>query len=482
LSTDPSPDPDTRGPPRPVHRAPVRNILLAELNALAIPGALGAALALLGVGFAWIWPLVLVPYSARHLFHLWRLSLLIRRQHRLVPPFPKGLWGEVYRSIAQYQQRGRKRRKRQIRFIRRFREAANAVPDALAILGKQQQIEWANPAAADLMSIHWPQDEGRRLTDIIAHPELPGFVEAGEYGRHLDIAPEHNRSIMLSLRITPFGERKRQRLVVGRDITKVYHLNMIRRDFVANASHELRTPLTVIAGFLESLADAPATPAAHRRPLSLMQGQTERMRSIVEDLLTLSRLEMDDPADEHKPVDVSRELDLILHEAQVLSGGAHRFQTQVDAGLLLLGNQAELRSAFSNLVHNAVRHTPEGTTIRIGWRPDVDGPLFWVEDNGEGIAPEHLPRLTERFYRVDLARSRLSGGTGLGLAIVKHVLNRHEGRLLIASELGQGSRFACRFPAERGVRRQCPAPVPAREPHGLSAARLDRSPAPPRTH
>jgi two-component system phosphate regulon sensor histidine kinase PhoR len=241
---------------------------------------------------------------------------------------------------------------------------------------------------------------------------------------------------------------------VGRDITKVYHLNMIRRDFVANASHELRTPLTVIAGFLENLADAPATPPAHRRPLSLMQHQTERMRNIIEDLLTLSRLEMDEEPQDQTPVDIPDEIEHILLEAQTLSEGRHRFHTDIDEDLLLAGNPVELRSAFSNLIHNAVRHTPEGTNVHIGWCRDRGGPHFWVEDDGEGIAPEHLPRLTERFYRVDRARSRLSGGTGLGLAIVKHVLNRHGARLMIASELGEGSRFACHFPAERAIHRR----------------------------
>ena len=432
----------------------MRSPLFSELNTLLIALALGALLVILGVSLAWVWPLVLLPYLARHLFHLWRLATLIRRHHRLAPPFPAGLWGEIYRSIAQYQQRGRKRRKRQIRFTRRFREAANAVPDALVILDRQQQIEWANPAAADLMNIHWPQDDGRPLTEVLPHPDIPPFIETGDYSRPLEIAPEHNRTIMLSLRITPFGERKRQRLLVGRDVTKVYHLNMIRRDFVANASHELRTPLTVIAGFLESLADAPATPPAHRRPLSLMQHQTDRMRSIIEDLLTLSRLEMDDQAQDQTPVDVPDELELILHEARTLSEGHHRFHTEIDEDLLLMGNPVELRSAFSNLIHNAVRHTPEGTTVRIGWRRDAEGPYFWVEDDGEGIAREHLPRLTERFYRVDRARSRVSGGTGLGLAIVKHVLNRHDARLLIESEPGRGSRFGCRFPSERGLYRR----------------------------
>lgn len=429
----------------------MRSPLLVELGALLIPIGLGALLVTLGVDLNWVWPLVLLPYLGRHLFHLGRIGTLIRRHHRLAPPFPSGLWGEVYRRIAEYQQRGRKRRKRQIRFTSRFREAANAVPDALMILDKQGRIEWANPAAAQLMNIRWPQDGGRSVHELLPDPRLPSVLETGEYGRSLELAPGHDRMIMLSLRVTPFGGRKRQRLLVGRDITKVYHLNMIRRDFVANASHELRTPLTVISGFLEGLADAPATPPAHRRPLTLMQHQTERMRNIIEDLLTLSRLEMDDQPGDQTPVDVPHELGLILHEARTLSAGRHRLFTEIDADLLLIGNPAGLRSAFSNLIHNAVRHTGAGTRIRVGWRLDLGLASFWVEDDGEGIAPEHLPRLTERFYRVDHARSRASGGTGLGLAIVKHVLNRHGARLVITSEPGRGSRFGCSFPAARGL-------------------------------
>jgi two-component system, OmpR family, phosphate regulon sensor histidine kinase PhoR len=424
---------------------------LLDLALLLVPVALGLLAIEFGLDPAWVWPWVLLPPLLRHPWLLIRLALLIRRQHRLAPPFPLGLWGEVYRGIARYQQRGRKSRKRQIRFSRRFREAANAVPDALVILDKQHRIEWANPAAAKLMNVRWPEDDRRPFTEILTQREIRPFIDAGEYMRPLDIAPEHNRTIMLSLRITPFGERKKQRLVVGRDITKIYHLNMIRRDFVANASHELRTPLTVIAGFLETLLDAPGTPTHHRRPLTLMRNQTDRMCSIIEDLLTLSRLEMRESSEEQESVDIPDELHLILQEAQALSQGRHSFESQVDEDLLLLGSPPELRSALSNLVFNAVKHTPAGTHIRLVWQHGADGVEFSVIDDGPGIPPEHLPRLTERFYRVDRARSRESGGTGLGLAIVKHVLNRHDGRLRIASELGHGSRFICRFPAQRAL-------------------------------
>ncbi|WP_373510686.1 phosphate regulon sensor histidine kinase PhoR [Thiocapsa sp.] len=409
---------------------------------------------LIASDWAWAGTPVLVAYLLRHLYLLAHLALLIRRHHRLIPPFPRGLWGEIYRSIAQYQQRGRKGRKRQIRFTRRFREAANAVPDGLVILDKLHRVDWANPAAATLMNVHWPEDDGQPLFEILTHPDLKDFVETGESLRPMEFAPEHNRALMLSLRITPFGERKRQRLVVARDITKIYHLNMIRRDFVANASHELRTPLTVIAGFLESLIDASATPPNHRRPLTLMHNQAERMRLIIEDLLTLSRLEMHEHPEAQERVDVPAELHLILQEAHALSNGRHGFSTDIDENLLLLGSQPELRSAFSNLVFNAVKHTPDGTEIRIRWSAWSDSLELRVEDDGPGIEPEHLPRLTERFYRIDKARSRESGGTGLGLAIAKHIMNRHDARLLIASEMGRGSSFTCVFPRARAVLRE----------------------------
>ena len=418
--------------------------------------------------WAWAWTPILVAYLLRHLYLLTHLALLIRRHHRLIPPFPRGLWGEIYRSIAQYQQRGRKGRKRQIRFTRRFREAANAVPDGLVILDKLHRVDWANPAAARLMNVHWPEDDGRPLFEILTHPDLKDFVETGESLRPMDFAPEHNRALMLSLRITPFGERKRQRLVVARDITKIYHLNMIRRDFVANASHELRTPLTVIAGFLEGLIDAAATPPNHRRPLTLMHNQAERMRLIIEDLLTLSRLEMHEHPEVQEPVDVPDELHLILQEAHALSNGRHELSTDIDENLLLLGSPPELRSAFSNLIFNAIKHTPDGTEIRIRWSAWNDRLELRVEDNGPGIEPEHLPRLTERFYRIDKARSRESGGTGLGLAIVKHIMNRHDARLLIASEIDRGSAFTCVFPRDRAIAREDPehtaAPRAATEP------------------
>ncbi|MBK1644641.1 PAS domain-containing sensor histidine kinase [Thiocapsa imhoffii] len=445
-----------------------------EIALLAITLGLAIGLGLLFAHGSWFALALILAYLLRHLYRLAHLTLLIQRHHRLAPPFPSGLWGEIYRAIAQYQQRGRRGRKRQIRFTRRFREAANAVPDGLVILDKQHRIDWANPAAAELMNIHWPADDGRAILAILPDTDLKQFIDTGDYHKPMDFAPAHDRALMLSLRITPFGERKRQRLLVARDITKIYHLNVIRRDFVANVSHELRTPLTVIAGFLENLVEAPATPLPHRRPLSLMQHQASRMTSIIDDLLTLSRLEMQERPERLEPIDIPDELTLTLQDAQALSQGRHHFVTEIDEDLLLFGNQPELRSAFSNLIFNAVKHTPEGTEIRVSWKRTPDGPELCVRDRGQGIEPEFLPRLTERFFRVDKARSRESGGTGLGLAIVKHIMNRHDARLLIWSEVGEGTAFTCVFAGNRALTRPLgandPAPISRMVPRGINKA------------
>lgn len=396
--------------------------------------------------------LTLLLYFGEHSYQLVKLLILTDSGGRIAPPFPAGLWGEIYRVIAQHQKRSRKRKRGLVRFATRFREAAGAIPDALMILDKDQRVEWANASTQSLLGFSWIDAAGRTFTDLIRYPAIKEYIEGGEFHQPLDFIPPHNKAIVLSIRVTPFGGKKRQRLLVAREITKIYHLNQIRRDFVANVSHELRTPLTVITGFVENLLDADTTPATCRRPLQLMHSQAIRMESIIQDLLTLSRLEMDEKASDQTPIDVPEMLAHIVHEAVVLNTG-HRFDVDLEPNLWLLGNEREIRSAFSNLVVNAVKHTPAGTEIRIVWHHDDQGPFMSVTDSGQGISPEHIPRLTERFYRVDKGRSRTSGGTGLGLAIVKHALNRHEAVLHISSKPDHGSTFTCRFPSELSLDR-----------------------------
>lgn len=395
----------------------------------------------------------LLLYLGTHLYHLLRLTFLSDNRRYVKPPYPSGLWGEIYQALGLQQARSRKRKRGLVRFAARFREAAAAIPDGLVILDAESRVLWANPATRTLLGCGWPENEGQAIAELIHYPPLIEYIESGEYTRPVDFIPTHNRAIVLSLRVTPFGGKKRQRLLVARDITKIYHLNQIRRDFVANVSHELRTPLTVVNGFIENLLDAEATPEAFKRPLSLMHSQSKRMNSIVEDLMTLSRLEMDEKASDQMPLDVPELIDSVLEDARALSQGRHLFRSHIEQDLWLLASYGDMHSAVSNLVFNAVKHTPVGTEIQVRWETNEAGPALTVTDRGCGIAPEHIPRLTERFYRVDRGRSRASGGTGLGLAIVKHVLNRHEAQLLIHSKEGQGSSFCCQFPPELALTR-----------------------------
>jgi two-component system phosphate regulon sensor histidine kinase PhoR len=251
---------------------------------------------------------------------------------------------------------------------------------------------------------------------------------------------------VLSLQAVSYGEG--QRLVLSRDVTQFNQVERMRREFVANVSHELRTPLTVISGFLETLRDE-TDPDAAQRYIGMMAEQSQRMERLVEDLLTLSSLESSPPPPMDEPIDMRALLERLGAEARALSGGRHRIEVESDAGLVLVGSEKEISSAFGNLVSNAIRYTPEGGTVRLHWHGTTGGAAFDVEDTGIGIAEEHIPRLTERFYRIDRGRSRESGGTGLGLAIVKHALGRHGAALDVKSTPGKGSRFSARFTGPR---------------------------------
>jgi two-component system phosphate regulon sensor histidine kinase PhoR len=335
--------------------------------------------------------------------------------------------------------------------LKRFRESTAAMPDGTVVLDPNRAIEWWNPAAQRLLSLNYPGDVGRRIGNLVRHPAFQAYLEKGNFKRAVEIPAPGNDAVTLALRMVPYG--KNRTLLTVRDITRLRYLERVRQDFVANVSHELRTPLTVISGYLESMAeDADELPPRWRRTLEAMRAQAERMGRIVTDLLTLSRLEADHRMSNPEPVDMGAVVDRVCAEARALSGEqVHRIDCQADRGLWLLGDEGELHSLVSNLVFNAVRYTPAGGSIVITWAADAEGARLAVRDTGIGIAQQHIPRLTERFYRVDVGRSRDQGGTGLGLAIVKHILARHRGRLEIESEPGKGSLFCCRFPADRLV-------------------------------
>lgn len=423
-----------------------------ELIWLAAVGASAALAHELG-NYGWpVLALGLSLYTVRNLLQLILLSRQLEQKLPVGPPHPHGLWRPVFERVRQLQVRSRKRKRRLSRFVTRFQEAAQALPDAALILGRRGDIQWANPAASSLLGIHWPQMAGQPLNVILGHPVVTEYLTNSDHGRSLELASPVNQTVILSLSVTPFG-RKHQRLVVARDITRAYHLDQAQRDFVANVSHELRTPLTVIKGFLENLLDMREDCPQWVRSLELMQSQAFRMQNIIEDLLFLSRLEMQGGEAETSPVPVADLLASVAEEARRISGDAkHDIQLRAQSDLWLRGNAKELHSSFSNLVLNAVRHTPGRSLIQLTWCSDAAGARFSVSDTGEGIPARHIPRLSERFYRVDTGRSRETGGTGLGLAIAKHVLERHGGDFQIESEVGRGSTFACLFPPERVIR------------------------------
>ena len=328
--------------------------------------------------------------------------------------------------------------------LRDLRSAAGNLPDAVVLLDNEQHVRWFNHAAEDLLGLRRPQDRGADLHERLRSSDLAGWLEDGAREPLNDIAAPGRPDRHLNVTLLPFG--RRQRLLLARDISDLTRLEQIRRDFVANVSHELRTPLTVIHGYLELLdpEDVPELAPV----LGEMRAQSKRMGQIVEDLLTLSRLETQEHVADER-VAMAPLLATLRKEAEALSQGRHHIVLESTAEADLLGSPKDLHSALSNLVSNAVRYTPAGGTITIRWQRSPQGAVYSVSDTGFGIPASHLSRLTERFYRVSSSRSRDSGGTGLGLSIVKHVLNLHQARLQIESTPGQGSTFSCHFGRER---------------------------------
>ncbi|MEO5703261.1 MAG: phosphate regulon sensor histidine kinase PhoR [Gammaproteobacteria bacterium] len=387
-----------------------------------------------------------LTYLGWNLLNLYRLQRWLNEGRKFQPPVSSGLWEEVFNEIYRMQVRNRKRKRKLTQMLNRFQEATSALPDATVVLSIHGEIEWFNDAAHKMLGLRWPFDAGQRIANLVRHPKFIEFMAAADYSKTVELPSPADTGMLLAALIVPYGDK---RLLIARDITRLQHLEEVRRDFVANVSHELRTPLTVVNGFLETLnSTSEECPGTWVRPLQLMREQAMRMENIVNDLLMLSRLETDQQTRVPTAVDVADMSRMLVNEAHALSGDhAHRIALDVDAQLWLRGNHNELHSAFSNLIFNAVRYTPAGGEIRIRWFQDQHGAHWVISDTGEGIAPHDLPRLTERFYRVDAGRSRQRGGTGLGLAIVKHVLNRHAAQLHIESELGKGSVFSCDFPA-----------------------------------
>jgi two-component system phosphate regulon sensor histidine kinase PhoR len=390
--------------------------------------------------------LAILLYLGWHLYNLYQLERWFRlRKKKINLPDTLGIWGEVFYHFYRLQQRNRKHKRKISAILKRFQSSTAAMPDAAVVLGKHYEIEWLNKSAQKLLGLQSPQDRGKPITNFIRSPVFLQYLTDSYEQSTVTIVSPTNHNLILKINVVPYAGN--QHLLLARDTTQLHRLEQIRRDFIANVSHELRTPLTVLAGFIETLRDdEDECTQQWERPLLLMAQQSARMRNLIEDLLLLSRLESDTSIGSTGPVRVAEMLHTICEEARILSGEqAHRITLLADENLVLEGRREELRSAFSNLIFNAVRYTPAQGDITVRWYQDERGLHFEVSDTGEGIAPEHLPRLAERFYRVDVGRSRQQGGTGLGLAIVKHVLLRHQGQLHIDSTLGQGSTFRCDF-------------------------------------
>ncbi len=336
--------------------------------------------------------------------------------------------------------------------LQRLQDASAAVPDAMIILSQHDEIEWANQAAERVLGLRWPRDHNLRIINLVRNPDLIAYLEKGDFSETLQIPSPVIADCTLSAQIIPLGSN--QKLLICRDITHLMRLEEMRSQFIANVSHELRTPVTVLIGFLETLKDMENPQAEDlKKHLATMHDQALRMQRLVDDLLTLSKLETAPPHRHEEAVDVAAMLVSLKELGEILSSGRHAVTVESDAGLKLMGNTEELRSAFSNLINNAVRYTPPGGKVHLRWYRDGEEGKFSVTDTGEGIGTQHISRLTERFYRVDSGRSRATGGTGLGLSIVKHVLLRHEAKLMIESRLGQGSVFTCVFPSHRLMHR-----------------------------
>ncbi|MCC6160718.1 MAG: phosphate regulon sensor histidine kinase PhoR [Nitrosomonas sp.] len=363
-------------------------------------------------------------------------------------PDRSGLWGMVFARLARFVRRYDKERLGLNTSLERLQRATSALPEGVVILGDQDQIEWCNSAAELHLGLNLGMDTGQHITRMVRQVRFVAYLEAGDFSKPFLLKQSRLHDALLLIQIVPYGDR--EKLLISRDVTRFEKIEIMRRDFIANVSHELRTPLTVIGGFLETLLeDNKISGEMEKNALRLMSDQATRMRRLVEDLLTLSRLENAGNNLVEEKVDVVKLLQELYQEAQSLSSGRHVISLNLASHAMLLGSEDELRSAFENLISNAVRYTPENGIISLNWAVESGKGIFYVQDSGIGIEPDHIPRLTERFYRVDRSRSRETGGTGLGLAIVKHVLNRHQASMEVTSQPGVGSVFRIWFPANR---------------------------------
>lgn len=385
---------------------------------------------------------------------VWLLVQMMRlqewlRQVRLGVPVQhdlSGVWGELSHDVQLLLMKHEKEKQRLQSVIEKVQSMTTALTDAVILTDKRHNIEWWNQAAERLLEFR-ASDRGQHLSNLIRHPKFIQYFDAQEYTVPLELA-FWQKNQFLEIQVHAYGEG--ERLIIARDTTRLYKLERMRKDFVANVSHELRTPLTIILGYVETFIDAEELPAHWRKAFEQMNRQCIRMTSLTNDLLTLTKLETENRGPHTDVIALAPIVETVMADARALSGDRnHKLSLRGDRSATVIGSEPELRSALANLVVNAINYSPPGVEIEITLEQLPEQTVLKVKDAGIGIDPKHLPRLTERFYRVDQSRSVASGGTGLGLAIVKHILLRHHGELRVSSQLGKGSEFSCHFPRQK---------------------------------
>jgi two-component system phosphate regulon sensor histidine kinase PhoR len=418
---------------------------LAVRLALALAAAVVAGLLLGHVGYAVA--VVLAALLLRQLYMLQRVLLWLRSDRVDMAPDAGGVWGDVIGLILRLFRRKQYHKRRMRQLLRELRHSTAAIPDGVVMLNPAAEILWFNRSAGELLKLRARGDVGLRIDNLVRRPEFVSYLRTGDFRSAVVVQAGGVSDQYLNFQIVPYGAG--QLLLLVRDVTRQAQLEAMRKDFVANASHELRSPLTVISGYLETLAQDDALDPTLAGPIQEMRRQALRMTAIVQDLLELSRLEAEGGVPEGEPISVDALM--VRLRADLLARSKSSLDVRIEALATeqLLGVEAQIHSAFANLLENAAKYTPAGGAITMRWSCNELGGRFSVTDTGIGIAPEHIPRLTERFYRVDAGRSRASGGSGLGLAIVKHVLQRHGASLQIESEENRGSTFTCLFPPAR---------------------------------
>ena len=421
---------------------------------------LGAALAV-GAMLGWfagsVWLGVSGALALYLAWNLWQLRALhFWLEHRRVadPPDAMGLWGDVVAQVVRLHRRKRFHKERLTRLFRELRRSTAAMPDGVVMLDPQGEIVWFNRKAGELLDLSRRADLGLRIDNLVRNPDFVRYLRGGQYSMPVIVRVDTPIERYIAFQLISYGED--QRLLMLREVTREVRMEQMRKDFVANASHELRSPLTVVAGYLENFSADPHL-VELTEPIAEMRRQTDRMTHIIEDLLELSRFEANDAPIKGLPIDVAAMAASLRKDVLTRSTHPRQVEVAIDSAADLVGDEAMVESAFANLVDNAAKYTPPDGSIQIRWWADDAGGHFSVRDTGPGFSAEHIPRLTERFYRVDPGRSRDTGGSGLGLAIVKHALHRHGGRLEIESIEGRGSTFTCHFPSERVLERRVAA-------------------------